>query len=95
MADPSHPFVSVLMTLVLKRDSLHIPNTFSLSLPSLCLYLKHCHQSTPINHSIMTPGKSQSSSHRKEKEIACDDLAMRDVGEEATHYELDRFDEEA
>ena len=43
----------------------------------------------------MTPGKSQSFSHRKEKEIACDDLAMRDVGEEATHYELDRFDEEA
>ena len=34
MADPSHPFVLVLMTLVLKRDSLRIPNTFSISLLS-------------------------------------------------------------
>ena len=37
MAYPSHPFMSALLILVLKRDSLHIPNTFSLSLPSLCL----------------------------------------------------------
>ena len=38
MADPSHPFASSLMMLILKRDSLHIPNanTFSSSLSSLC-----------------------------------------------------------
>ena len=37
MAYPLHPFMSALLIMVLKRDSLHIPNTFSLSLPSLCL----------------------------------------------------------
>ena len=40
MVDPSHPFITVLMMLVLKRDSLDIPNidTFSFSLSSLCLF---------------------------------------------------------
>ena len=40
IVDPSHPFITVLMMLVLKRDSLDIPNTntFSFSLSSLCLF---------------------------------------------------------
>ena len=53
MADPSHPFVSMLMTLVLKRDSLHIPNTFSLSLPSACILsqtLPPVYSDQPIHH---------------------------------------------
>jgi len=42
----------------------------------------------------MTPAKSQSSSHRKGKEVICDPPAARDVGEEAVYSELDHSDEE-
>ena len=38
--------------------------------------------------------KSQGSSCHKGKEVVSDDLATRDVGEEATHYESDRSNEE-
>ena len=96
MADPSPPFVSALMMLVLKRDSLHIPNKniFSFSLLHRVFSLKHYHTFTPINHYTMTPVKSQGSSRGKGKEIASDDPAIRNVGEEAAHSDSDHFDEE-
>ena len=39
IGDPSHPFVSALMTLVLMRDSLHILDTNTVSLSPSSLYL--------------------------------------------------------
>ena len=66
MANPLHPFMSALMILVLKKDSLHIPNTFSLSLHHV-LSFKH-YPSTLINHS-MTPAKIRGSSRYKGKGI--------------------------
>ena len=42
----------------------------------------------------MTPAKSQSSSHRKGKEVIFDPLAAHDVGEEAVYSESDHSDEE-
>ena len=42
----------------------------------------------------MTPAKGQSSSRRKEKEIASNPPIACDVGEEAVYSELDHFDEE-
>ena len=42
----------------------------------------------------MTPTKGQGSSHRKGKEITFDDLATKDIGEEAPHSRSERFDEE-
>ena len=42
----------------------------------------------------MTLAKSQSSSHRKGKEVISDPPATRDVGEEAVYSELDHSDEE-
>ena len=91
MANPLHPFMSALMILVLKKDSLHIPNTFSLSLHHV-LSFKH-YPSTPINHS-MTPAKIRGSSRYKGKGIASDDPAMLKIGNETTYSALDRFDEE-
>jgi len=87
MGDPSHPFMSVLITLVLKRDPLHIldTNTFS---------LKHSHPFTSINPFIMTSVKSQGSSHCKGKEVASDDPTTRDVGKEVLLFESEHFNEE-
>ena len=42
----------------------------------------------------MTPVKSQSSFHRKGKEVISDPPATQDVGEEAVYSELDHSDEE-
>ena len=42
----------------------------------------------------MTLAKGQGSSRHKGKEIASNDTATRDVGEEAAHSESDRSDEE-
>ena len=42
----------------------------------------------------MTSTKGQGSSHRRGKEIASDDPAMRDVRKEAPHFESERSDEE-
>ena len=53
MADPLHPFVSALMTLALNKDSLRIPNTFFLSLPSPCLLsqtLSPIYSDQPLHH---------------------------------------------
>ena len=96
MADPSHPFMSALITLVLKRDSLHIPNknTFSFSLLHHVFSLKHYHTFTPINHYTMTPVKSQGSSCHKGKKIASNDPTTQDVGEEAAHSDSDYSDKE-
>ena len=94
MADPSHPFMSVLMTLVLKRDSHRIPNTFSLSLFHRVFSLKHYYPSTPINQYIMTLVKSRGSSHRKGKEVVSDDPTTRDVGKEVAHSESNCSNEE-
>ena len=55
--------------------------------------LKH-YPSTSINHSVMSPAKSQGSSHHKGKKIASDDLAMQEIGEETTHSESNRSDKE-
>jgi len=85
MADPSHPFVSVLMTLVPKRGSLRIPKSFS---------LKHYHPCTLINQSIITPVKNQGSSCRKGKEAVSDDPATRDVGKKAAYSKSDHSDKE-
>ena len=41
----------------------------------------------------MTLAKGQGSSRRKRKEIASNDTATQDVGEEAAHSESDRSDE--
>ena len=42
----------------------------------------------------MTPAKSQTSSHRKGKEVIFDPLATGGVDEEAVYSELDHSDEE-
>ena len=42
----------------------------------------------------MTPAKGQSSSRRKEKEIASNPPTARDVGEEAVYSKSDHFDDE-
>ena len=105
MADPSYPFVQLLMALVFKRKNPFILQTQTSSafptqtlspLPFLhrVLLLKHSHPFTPINRYIMTSTKSQSSSHNKGKEIASDPPAARDVGEEAVYSESDHSDEE-
>ena len=104
MVDPSYPFVSVLMALVFKRNSLHIPNTniFSLSntntfsIPILhrVLPLKHFHPFTPINRCTMMTAEGQSSSHCKGKEIVSDAPATHDVGEKVVYSESDHSNEE-
>ena len=57
MVDPSHPFITVLMMLVLKRDSLDIPNidTFSFSFSSLCLFsqiLSPIYSNQPLHQDV-------------------------------------------
>ena len=104
MADPSYPFVPVLMMLVFKRKSLHTPNTNIFSLPTQTpsalpflhhvLLFKHSHPFTSFNHCTMTPAKGQSSSRRKGKEIVSDPPSARDVGEKAMYSESNHFDEE-
>ena len=104
MANPSHPFMLVLMSLVFKGKSLHTLNTniFSLSntntssFPSLhcVLLLQHFHLFTPINCCAMTPAKGQSSSHRKGKKIVSDSPTAFNVGEGVVYSESDHSDEE-
>jgi len=42
----------------------------------------------------MSPVKGEGSSYRKGKEIASDDLATKNVGEDAPHFESEHSDEE-